>query len=291
MTGNTLIRNERLTAEISALGAELQVLRTTEGTDFLWNGDPAWWRGRSPLLFPIVGRVPDDTVRIDGKSYTMHQHGIVRTETFALAASEEAACTFRLSASDATRAAYPFEFVLDVRYAVEGAGLLIESTVTNAGDREMPVSFGYHPAFVWPLPGATGREGHLVTFDAPEPAPIRRVKSGLLQPESFPTPVEGRVMRLEDALFVDDAVIFDRLASRAVTFSGPNGASVRVEFEGMPQLGIWTKPGAPYLCIEPWHGYAAPQGFDGELRDKEAMTMLAPGKAMTFAIRVTVSEG
>jgi galactose mutarotase-like enzyme len=284
------IRNAHLSAEIAALGAELTLLRDAAGRDFLWDGDPAWWRGRAPLLFPIVGRVPNDEIVVEGERYTMRQHGIARLSTFALVETHGDRCLYRLASSDATRAAYPFDFVLDVGYALEANTLAVTATVTNSGLRDMPVSFGFHPAFRWPLPGGGARSEHALRFDAPESAPIRRLHQGLLLPDDFATPVRGDTLHLADELFVDDALIFQHPVSRGVTYASASGPSIRIEFPDMPNLGVWSKPGAGFVCIEPWYGYAAPEGFDGELRDKEGSLSVAPGDRASFAFTITIRE-
>ena len=290
MAETVSIRSASLTAEIAPLGAELQVLKSASGRDYLWDGDPAFWRGRSPLLFPIVGKVPNDEILVDGKRYPMRQHGIARTLPFALVEAGESECLYRLASSIETRAAYPFDFTLDMRYALAANRLTVTATVTNKGAAPMPMSFGYHPAFRWPLPGGGARAEHVLVFDAPEPAPIRRLSGGALGPDLWPTPVEGKVLRLADELFTQDAVIFDQPVSRAVTLTSPGGPSVRVDYPQMPHLGIWSKPGAGFVCIEPWHGYAAPLGFAGELSEKEGGINLAGGGSAEFVMAITVTE-
>jgi galactose mutarotase-like enzyme len=288
MVESASIRNAHLSADIAALGAELVALRDASGRDFLWDGDPAWWRGRAPLLFPIVGRVPNDEIVVEGQRYPMRQHGLARITQFALVETKAEQCLYRLASSEATRAVYPFDFLLDVRYALEASTLAITATVTNTGTRAMPVSFGFHPAFRWPLPGGSARSEHGLEFDVPEPAPVRRLRQGLLLAAPFPTPVRGNTLSLADDLFVDDALIFQHPASRGVTYKSASGPSIRIEYPDMPNLGVWSKPGAGFLCIEPWHGYAAPEGFDGELRDKEGSLSIAPGASRSFAITIAI---
>jgi galactose mutarotase-like enzyme len=290
MVESASIRNAHLSAEIAALGAELMLLRDAAGRDFLWDGDPAWWRGRAPLLFPIVGRVPKDDIVVDGERYAMRQHGLARISQFTLVEAHAEQCLYRLASSDATRAVYPFDFILDVRYALEANKLAITATVSNTGGRDMPVSFGFHPAFRLPLPGGSARGEHVLRFDAPEPAPIRRLRQGLLLAQEFATPVRGDTLQLADDLFVDDALIFQHPVSRGVTYSSASGPSIRIEFPDMPNLGVWSKPGAGFVCIEPWHGYAAPEDFDGELRDKEGSLSVAPGASVSFAITIAIME-
>ena len=285
MASTVSISTPALSAEISATGAELIRLQDRTGADLLWDGDPAFWTGRSPLLFPMVGRVKGDRITVAGQAYEIGQHGFARSSVFTLVRSDAAACTWRLEASEATRRHYPFAFRLDVTYRIEDATLHMVAEVTNAGDTVMPASFGFHPALRWPLPYGKSRAAHEIVFERNEPAPIRRPVDGLLSAAQFPTPVRDHHLKLHDDLFEDGALVFDTLASRSVVY----GDAVRVAFPHMPHLGIWTKPGAGYVCIEPWQGHASPEGFDGELADKPGMVAIAPGAKAAFAMSISVS--
>lgn len=278
------ISDSALSARISALGAELIRLQDRAGSDLLWDGDPAFWIGRSPLLFPIVGEATGNRIRVAGREYGIGRHGFARTSTFALVSSETAQCTWRLEASEATRRQYPFEFRLDVTYRIEDAALHMTAEVTNRDEGVMPASFGFHPALRWPLPYGKPRAAHEIVFDRDEPAPIRRPVDGLLSSATWPSPVRDRRLALHDGLFEDGALVFDRLESRGVVY----GDVVRVSFPAMPHLGIWTKPGAGFVCIEPWQGHASPEGFDGELADKPGVVPIAPGATHRFAMSVCV---
>ena len=284
MASTVSISTSALSAEISATGAELIRLQDRTGADLLWDGDPAFWTGRSPLLFPMVGRAKGDRITVAGQAYEIGQHGFARSSVFTLVRSDAAACTWRLEASEATRRRYPFAFRLDVTYRIEDATLHMAAEVTNTGDTVMPASFGFHPALRWPLPYGKPRAAHEIVFERNEPAPIRRPVDGLLSAAQFPTPVRDHHLKLHDDLFEDGALVFDTLASRSVVY----GDAVRVAFPHMPHLGIWTKPGAGYVCIEPWQGHASPEGFDGELADKPGMVAIAPGAAETFAMSIEV---
>lgn len=284
MTDRVSISDGTLTAEISAKGAELVRLQDRDGADLLWDGDPAFWTGRSPLLFPIVGEVKRNRLNVAGKGYEIGRHGFARTSTFALVSSGPSRCTWRLEASAATRKQYPFEFRLDVTYTVRADTLEMAAEVTNPDSVTMPASFGFHPALRWPLPYGTPRTAHEIVFDRDEPAPVRRPVDGLLSAATYPTPVRDRHLALHDDLFKDGALVFDKLQSRGLVY----GKRLRVDFDGMPHLGIWTLPGAGYLCIEPWQGHASPQDFDGDLADKPGIVLIAAGGSRRFAMSISV---
>ncbi|WP_201829832.1 aldose 1-epimerase family protein [Microvirga zambiensis] len=284
------ISSPRLSAEISETGAELVRLQDEHGRELLWDGDPAFWTGRSPLLFPIVGRVRNDRIRVRDTEYELPKHGFARISTFDLAEADTSRCRFRLSSDATTLERYPFPFQLDIAYAIEGSTLTITAVAGNTGSDPMPVSFGFHPAFRWPLPYGAPREAHAIRFEHEEAAPIRRPVDGLIAREALPSPVQGRSLLLRDDLFEKDAIVFDDLRSRSVEYGAPDSGSIRVDFPGMPHLGIWTKPGAGYICIEPWQGHADPEGFEGELSTKPGIVLVPPGESRNFSMTITVDS-
>lgn len=287
----TTITGPGLSAEIDSQGAQLHALRDAEGRDLLWDGDPAVWTGRAPILFPVVGALNHGRYRLDGETYIMGKHGFARTSPFALMEQTTSSVIYELHPSDETLAAYPFRFVLRIRFAIAGAALAITATVENRDSRDMPASFGFHPALRWPLPYGGVRAEHRITFDQDEPDPIRRIDSdGLLRPDALPTPVQGRELILRDALFEGDVVILDRIRSRGLTYGSPTGPRLRVEFPDTPYLGLWTKPGAGYVCIEPWHGLSDPEGFAGDLRDKPGVFVLKPGESRDCVMSIAVVD-
>jgi galactose mutarotase-like enzyme len=285
------LSSAQLSAEVNPLGAQLSTLRDRAGRDLLWNGDPAVWIGRAPLLFPVVGTLAGGSYRLGSKSYPLPRHGFARTKTFDVVRKTPSSATFRLKADEATLQVYPFHFELDVDFALEDATLSVTMTARNVGDEDMPASFGYHPAFRWPLPYGQPRASHFLEFDVDEPAPIRRLDAdGLLKAEGLPTPVVGRRMMLRDELFQDDVVIFDQFRSRSVTHGADNGPRIRVSYPDASDLGVWTKPGAGFVCIEPWQGIADPAGFSGSFTSKPGVFTVAPGTARAIKMAITVDD-
>jgi galactose mutarotase-like enzyme len=285
------IASDRLRAAINPFGAELSSLRESDGRELMTDADPTFWSGRAPLLFPIVGRLADDKYRLDGKEYPLPQHGFARRQPFALIEQAANRAVFRLTDNDATRAIYPFAFTLDAAFTLTGATLATDITVTNTGDRDMPASFGFHPALAWPLPYGRPRADHRIVFEKDEPAELSAiVLGGWIAPETWPSPLEGRELKLTDALFERDALVWDSLESRSLRYDGGEGPGLKIGFAGMPKLGIWTKPGARYVCIEPWHGIADPIDFTGEIWDKPGILRFVPGQSRTFSMQVTLAD-
>lgn len=281
------IHSASLAATINPLGAELSSLTDAEGRELMTDADPAFWTGRAPLLFPIVGRLNGDVLRVDGVERPMRQHGFARRSDWTVIDAGDNSVTLRLTDSEATRAAYPFAFDLSVRYAIEEATLATIVRAANPGDAPVPMSFGFHPAFAWPLPYGRAREDHRIVFEADEAATITRLEQGLFA-GSRPSPLDGRVLALSDALFADDALIWSPVASQSVRYGAGDGPQLRVDFPDTPHLGIWTQPGAHFVCIEPWHGHADPAGFTGDIREKPGMFELAPGADWQCTMRVTL---
>ncbi|MBW8783560.1 MAG: aldose 1-epimerase family protein [Novosphingobium sp.] len=287
------ISSGELSARINPLGAELWSLTDADHREYMTDADPRFWTGHAPVLFPIVGMLNGGRYRLGHSEYALPKHGFARTSRFTVVQAAPSEARFLLSDSAATRQAYPFAFGLEIRFRVAGMALQVEAAVTNPGDAPLPFSFGFHPAFAWPLPGGAAKEAHEVIFDRPEPEPIRRIDpaSALLLREPQRTPVDGRVLRPRAELFEADALIWDRLSSRSVRFGAEGGSWLDIAFPDCPYLGIWQKPGAPFLAIEPWHGLNDPEGFTGDFHDKPGVIMLPRGDSRRFRMDVTVRPG
>jgi galactose mutarotase-like enzyme len=272
-----------LIAAVSAEGAELQGLRDARGREWLWQAGPAWPR-HAPILFPIVGRLPGDALHHEGRAHRLTQHGFARDRRFAWKDRTETGCALRLTDDEATRAAYPFAFLLDIAWMVEGGTLSCTATVTNPGDTPLPFSIGAHPAFAWPLPGETAPESHTLTFPDLRTTTLqaRRLTAGLLDATET-IPLTDGTLLLHPDLFARDAIVLPGFPSRSLRYAGPNGTALEMGWDGYGDLGLWSKPpGASFLCLEPWCGTTAPLDWDGEFGTKPGITSLPPGTARSF---------
>lgn len=290
MTSEITISNDHLSARIADLGAELQSL-THGDAELLWQGDPAHWSGRSPILFPIVGRAPGDRVAVGSHEAPMKQHGFARKLPWQLDSRSDSACTHVLRDSDETRAMYPRAFELTLSHALSGPRLEVTASVQNRDDQPMPFGLGFHPAFNWPLPGATSEAAHEITLaNGGEPQRSAIDKDALLAPEILPSPFTAGKLTLDHALFADDALVFLEGAGEALTYSAPGTAApaLHFRFHNLPALGIWTKPGAPFICVEPWHGVAARQDAGPEIAERPLSVILQPGEVAQFGWSVSV---
>ena len=286
------LESDGLAAAIDPLGAQLSRLRDSKGRDLLWDGDPAVWKGRAPLLFPIVGALAGGSYRVDSNTYRLPRHGFARDRRFEVIRSTRTMAELELTADQESLRLYPFRFALTVRFELDGTTLILETRIRNTGDRPMPASFGYHPALRWPLPFGRERSRHAIEVELDEPAPMRRLDAeGLLTPVPHATPISNRHLALVDSLFRDDAMIFDQIRSRSLTYGADDGPRLRLSYPDAPYLGIWTKPGAPFVCIEPWHGVADPEGFDGDFSAKPGIFVVLPDVDFITEMSLTLIDG
>jgi galactose mutarotase-like enzyme len=263
-------------ATIALRGAEARSWRIA-GRDLLWPGDPAIWSDISPILYPVVGWTRGGEERVDGVRYPLTLHGFARFETFAVETSGPDFARLTLSDNAGTRAVYPFAFALTVEYRLSADALAIALEVANPGKGRAPYACGLHPGFRWPL-GQAGREGALVQFERAErPEVPQLAPGGLVRTTTRPIPLCGRNLPLSDALFAHDALCFLDCKSRSLTFVDASGASITMEYESFQHAALWTRPGAPFLCLEAWTGYSDPDGFEGDLFEKPGMRVLEPG--------------
>ena len=285
------IASEDLTVQLDPLGAQLSALRDAGGRDLLWDGNPTVWAGRAPLLFPIVGMLAGGHYRLGTALYELPRHGFARGKVFSIVHHGAAEVTFELSADASTLAVYPFNFSLSVKFEVSDRTLTVTASIRNTGDGTMPASFGYHPALRWPLPYGRSRSSHFIEFEVDEPAPVRRLdSSGLLLPQGHTTPVIRRRLTLTDEVFSSDVVIFDQLRSKHATYGAEDGPRIRLDFPDAAYLGIWSKPGAQFVCIEPWHGVTDSEGFAGDFRVKPGVFSVPPGGVFSTTMAMTWLE-
>jgi galactose mutarotase-like enzyme len=277
----------QLSVAVNTLGAELFSIKTPDGAEWLWQGDAKYWNGRAPILFPVVGRTPDGYVTVNGTEYPIGNHGFARTSTFDVVEQSEGRVRLRIADNPETRVSFPFAFRLDLVFSVEGAALTTRAEVTNTGTVTMPFSFGYHPAFHWPLPGGASKTYWLTLPDGEEPPTMRLGEKLVLAPKSEPSMFSKGRYQPRAGDFVRDAIIIEKIAGSSIVFGVDGGPGVTVGWQGLDSLGIWQKPGAPYLCIEPWQGLPPWVGGSVELEDRPGSVTLAPGAMRAFTMTIT----
>ncbi len=279
------IENERFRVSARTTGAELCTFcETTEAGEYehLWQGDPAIWSGQSPLLFPIVGKLRDDTYVLDDKPYHMPKHGFAKKAEFALESAKDGEMTFLLTDSPETHGGFPYQFALRVVYRLTDNGFVMTYRVTNPGDKTMYFSIGAHPAFRIAL-------GDKVVMDREETLGAYKLGADFLRAKTLqPVFDHSRELVITEELFKEDALIFDGMVSRGATVMRADGHHVHVDFGGAPTLGIWAKPGAPYVCIEPWYGIDDSCDAGRDIKKKYRILALGAGETFVFPVTVTV---
>jgi len=262
--------------EIASMGAEARAW-SVGGRDLLWPSDPAIWDQISPILYPVVGWTRDGA-RLAKKQYALGLHGFAAKHEFVVEVVEADFARLTLRDNDETRAVYPLAFELAVEYRLGPQAVEITIDVANPGDAPAPYACGLHPGFRWPFAGAP-REGAIVRFaqgERPE-VPVM-APGGLIGAAMRPVPLKGRELALSDTLFVNDALCFLKPNSRSLCFEQPDGSAISMDFSGFDHCALWTRPGAPFLCLEAWTGYSDPVGFTGDLFEKPSMRVLQPGE-------------
>lgn len=285
------IRNNQLTLTLSTLGAELQSIMDADGKEYLWQADPAFWNRHSPLLFPIVCGLWEDTYRLQGKEYRLGRHGFARDTEFKVIAKGDSQVIFALHDSPETMNDYPFHFNLSVSYKLRDNKVHVVWHVENTDDKPIFFQIGGHPAFNVPglLPGEP-LKGRL-KFDNAEPIRLFGNIGGCIDKgrrEQVET--EDGVWAFTQESFKDDAVIFDHSQIKHVELLNPNGETeVTLDFK-TPAVGIWSPYGkeAPFVCIEPWYGIHDWAEYDGDFRDKHLMNILLPGASFMSEYVITI---
>lgn len=285
-----LLTNENLIAVISRRGGELCSLKYRD-TELIWQGDPAYWNGSAPLLFPFCGRVNNGVYRWQGKDYPMPIHGFLSEAELTVIESNSDSLTLTLTDSPETRAIYPFSFELSLRYTLTSDSLSLTVAVT-AGESGLSFSFGAHPGFNLPFSAAGFYDADL-RFDTS--APLTRLEitpNGLLGDGRSEFPLINNTLPLSPDPAGGCGIFFEiPETQRTVTLSSPSlPCNIRMEFADFPVLGLWHAESAPYLCIEPWQGLPAPDGIPTDLSDKPATITLAPGEKKTFTLRIMLQQ-
>ncbi len=287
---NYTIKNDFLTVEVSDAGAELQSVRSADGTEYLWQGNPEFWRDRAPNIFPYVARMTDGKYTACGKPYEMKIHGFVKYMTLQMERQTAEGITFRLDSCEETRAQYPYEFTYRITYTLEGKTLVTTSSVENHGSERMYFALGGHPGFHVPLEEGLSFEDYCLEFDAPS-HPYRvgfTDKCFLNGQDGLYALEDDRRIPLSHDLFDEDAVVLKHVP-RSVKLASPKGKrSVTVTYPDFPYIGFWHKPKskAPYVCIEPWSALPSRDGVIEEISQQADLTCLDAGKVYETSWRI-----
>lgn len=278
------IKNEFLTVEINPFGAELYSIKNNAGYEYLWQGNPDVWSGRAPVLFPIVGGLIDDEFIYEGKAYNLAKHGFARLSDFEVELVEDNKAVFLLKNNDELRKQYPFEFEFRVVFVLNKNFLEVEYKVNNIDNKDIYFSFGAHEAYSCP----GGLKGYYVEFEKEEALARYFVTGNFINGEKALLPMEGNKLYMKDEFFEDDAIILPNIASKKVWVKNDdNSHTIEVDYNGFKNLLIWTKPGAEYLCIEPWDGIPDYVDSGKEFKNKKDIVTISKEKeySLTHTIK------
>lgn len=287
------LKNQYLTAEIDDLGAQLCSVRSAAGTEYIWQADSAVWGRHAPLLFPIIGRLRDGQYTLDGRTYTISNHGFARDSRFTVAGQDGGSASFQLTDSAETRAVYPFAFSLTVTYTLEANRLIKSCRVENRSARTMYYELGGHDGFRAPLEAGEAMDDYAILLpgiNTLEPYGMDAA-SLMVTPKAASYPLEEGRVPLKPAVFGLDTIILDQLPQRrAILVNRAGRARVIVDFPDFPYLGLWTQ-GKPfdtnYVCIEPWSTLPDAVFAGRSLTEKQGIRSLAPGGQETLTYTTT----
>ena len=275
--------NNKISASIDSLGAELIRLEK-DSKNYIWTVDETYWNKTSPILFPIVGRLKNDTYRIENKTYELPRHGFARNLEFQIVNQTESSVVFVLESNSETLKNYPFEFQLQLQYKLVGNELIMKYSVENKSKVSMPFSIGAHPAFTI----EDSFSDYSLKFNQTEEFISYELDNEQFSNSFRKINSENGQINLNYSLFEKDALVFKHLQSNKLTLLKKNEPVLSVQFEGFPYLGIWTKPNAPFLCIEPWCGLADNVNHNGNIFEKEGINLLHPQEIFSRRIKITL---
>ncbi len=294
------INNEIIGIEVDSFGAELKSLRRlSDGREYMWNADPAYWKRTSPVLFPLVGSLQRQQYTYEGKTYAMSQHGFARDMEFKPVrekagqekGSRGQALWFELRENGESMERYPFPFLLRIGYVLKGAGVQVHWQVENTGSADMYFSIGGHPAFLCPIEEGARQSDYLIGFDTKN-ALVSTVigRDGLASDRKKTYELEEGILPIDEHLFDDDALIIEHdQAHRVSLMTKEKEPYLTVSFDA-PLFGIWSPPhkNAPFICIEPWYGRCDAESFNGTLGEREWGNKLSPGERFEAAYTIGI---
>lgn len=285
------LENGKLSINVKSLGAELTSLKY-DGKEFLWQADEKYWGRHAPVLFPIVGKLKDNSMYIDGKEYFMTQHGFARDSEFKEVFCSNNKVTYMLTYSDETLKVYPYKFELYISYEIIDNKVKITYNVKNTDDKDIFFSIGGHPAFKWPLVEGENFEDYYVEFLENENQRFIKNDNGYLSYEDTFILKDTNIIELEKSKFCIDTFTFKKLNSTVVSLkSKKSSAFVKIYFEGFLYFGIWSKVNeAKFICLEPWNGLADFNNHDKDFKRKEGILKLNVGEDFECSYLIEVSN-
>ena len=282
---NFTVSNSILSLSINSKGAELNSLKNlATNREYMWDGNPAFWGKHSPVLFPIVGSLKNDSYHYNNKNYYLSRHGFARDFEFELIKSTSNSITFSLKQNPEISLKYPFDFELQINYELVKNSLFINYFVINNSDTEMPFSIGAHPAFSLPNSFRT----YSLDFEKEEDLVTHELEYNLFSGNTRPIILDKTKLPLDYSLFEKDALVFKTIESKSVTILEKNKPFLKVNFENFSSLGIWTVQNGPFICIEPWIGFADDSNSNNNLFEKTDIVILKPNSKFKTSFSIEI---
>ncbi len=287
------IQNDKLQLSVKQVGAEICSIKSmSSGKEFIWDANPDYWANHSPILFPIVGALKDGKYKYKGKEYALPQHGFMRFNKLVELIDKDAdSLSFQLDENEETLMVYPFEFALNISYTLDENKVCIKHQVINPGTKDLFFSVGAHPAFKCPINDDEKYEDYYLEFEKEEFAQSHCIENALIGKEKVEVFNKSNVIDLHSGLFNKGARVFKDLKSTTIRLkSRKSNQSVSVHYKGWPYMGIWAKPNAPFVCIEPWLGIADGVDSNQNLETKEGIIRLAPEEWFEAEYFIEINE-
>lgn len=268
------LKNEYLEVQISSLGAELKSIKNNEGQEFLWQGNEKFWAGQAPVLFPITGGLKDDKYILDGKEYFLQKHGYARFCEFKEGFRNETSVEYILNSDEKSKESFPFDYELKIVYKLIKNSIDVKYIVLNKSNSTMYFSIGAHEGYSCP----EGIQEYSIIFEKKETLDSTLLDGNLLEYKTERIAENTDTLQLDYKYFATDALIFENIKSHSVILKhNKSSKNIKVDFDGFDNLLFWTRPNAPYICIEPWCGIPDHVDSNYDITKKACIQKLAPG--------------
>ncbi|MCB0755733.1 MAG: aldose 1-epimerase family protein [Flavobacteriales bacterium] len=285
------LENDYLRVNIDPLGAELTSLYDKrDGVEHMWSADEKFWPRRAPILFPCVGESRDGKVQIEGVDYPMARHGFTRMQPFDVLENNSETAVFELRENQETLRHYPFNFAFRITYKLTNDVLIQSFEVVNSDEKTIGFQIGGHPAFAVPFFKSEEYSDYEIRFDRSMTIDRHLLDDkGLYNGDTRNVLTDSDRIDLYYDLFKEDALVFKDIPSKRVWIQQKEGGKrLIVDYKGFPHLGIWSKPGADYVCIEPWIGCADNADQPADFFIKDSIVKLASGERFMCSFAVSV---
>ena len=288
----TTLKNENITIQVKSLGGELTSLKKNDSEyEYIWTGDSKYWSGQAPVLFPIIGSLSGGTTEIQGKTYSMGNHGFARREEFQLIEQKKDRLVYSLKYNEKTLAMYPYKFQLQIIYTLEKSSVKISYKVINLDEKTIYFQLGTHPGFNCPMKNNLDFSDYFLEFDQVETAKRYYCDANnlLIENREELSIKDSKKLCLNHKMFYEGAHFLRDIKSKNIVLKTEKDSKfIKVSRENFPYLGIWQPKDAPFLCIEPWHGLAEPAGFSEDFSKKELIISLEKGQVHSASLEFTV---